>query len=239
MVGKTISHYKVIEKIGQGDAPQFVEVYPMKSNLWAAILLGLCLFFLSLPPVQAQNMLIQGGTLVDGTGKSPLQNADILVEGGIIRRVWSGDGVVQNLPPDTRVVDARGKFIIPGLIDSHVHYRDYMGELFLAFGVTTVFDLGNPIYWQTAAKKGLNEGKIRGPRFYFCGSVTLLRDGEDIRRGRPTVRSRSIVSIRGAEDAKQAVAALKEKTDCVKLNESMTEEIFVPIAREAFPDGET
>ena len=209
----------------------------MKSKLWAAVLWGLCLFFLNLLPVQAQNMLIQGGTLVDGTGKSPLQNANILVEEGMIGRVWSGDGVVQNLPPDTRVVEARGKFIIPGLIDSHVHYRDYMGELFLAFGVTTVLDLGNPIYWQTAVKKGLNEGKIRGPRFYFCGSVTLLRNGEDNRRGRPTVRSRSIVSMRGPEDAKQTVAVLKEKTDCVKLNESMPEEIFAPIAREAQAAG--
>ena len=195
-----------------------------------------CLLILSLP-ASARNLLIRGGTLIDGTGKAPIQDARIFVEGNVIRRIWTGDGATPNLPPDTQVVDARGKFIIPGLIDSHVHYREYMGELFLAYGVTTVYDLGNPFYWQTAAKKGLNEGKIRGPRFYFCGGITILRAGGDAGGREPAVRARDVVELKGPEEAQRTVATLKEKTDCVKLTENEKGDLFTPIAREARAAG--
>ena len=136
----------------------------------------LCFFVaiaIGLRDATAANLLIQGATLIDGTGKAPLADARILIEGNLIRRIWSGADAAPSLPSGTQVVDARGKFVIPGLIDSHVHYRPYMGEMFLAHGVTAVYDLGNPLAWQTAVKKGLNSAKIRGPRFYFCSGITI------------------------------------------------------------------
>ncbi len=190
-----------------------------------------CLLILAGPAAHARNLLIQGGTLISGTGQPPLRDARILVEGNIIRRIWTGDAPPQSLPPDTQVVNAQGKFIIPGLIDSHVHYREYMGELFLSYGVTTVYDLGNPVHWQTAIKKGLNEGKIRGPRFYFCGGIAFSERGGE--GSAPTVRERDLAAMRGPEDAARAVAVLKEKSDCVKLSENQKGDLFTPIAREA------
>jgi hypothetical protein len=165
-----------------------------------------------------------------------VQNASILVEGNLIRRIWTGDAPPQSLPPDTQVVDAQGKFILPGLIDSHVHYREYMGEMFLAYGVTAVYDLGNPVPWLTAVKKGLNEGKIRGPRFYFCGGVDVVEEGQG-GGGGPTVRSRQAAPMRGPQDARQAITLLRYQADCVKLTEFMQEDIFSPIAREARAAG--
>src|SRR5260370_32712803 len=99
-------------------------------------LLAVCLFESCIPGLSAANLLIQGGTLIDGTGKAPMTNASILVVGNTISKVWTGDRA-ENVPPGTQVLDARGKFVIPGLIDSHTHYNWYMGELFLAHGVTT------------------------------------------------------------------------------------------------------
>ena len=84
---------------------------------------------------RAASLLLRGATLIDGTGKPPVSNANVLIEGNHITRVWSGD--TGNLPAGTATLDLRGKYVIPGLIDSHVHYRPYMGELFLAYGVTT------------------------------------------------------------------------------------------------------
>ena len=200
-------------------------------GLMASLLLGL-------PEANATTLLIQGATLIDGTGKTPLADARILIEGNVIRRIWSGAEAAPSLPPGTQVVDARGKFVIPGLIDSHVHYRPYMGEMFLAHGVTAVYDLGNPLAWQTAVKKGLNSGKIRGPRFYFCSGITIGNEADEDTSG-GALASRNLATMKTPADAKQAIAALKGKTDCVKLTEDVKGDFFTAIAREAHAAGMT
>jgi hypothetical protein len=193
---------------------------------------------LALPDAHAGNLLIQGATLIDGTGKPPIVDARILIEGNVIRRIWRGAEAAPSLPPGTQVVDARGKFVIPGLIDSHVHYRPYMGEMFLAHGVTAVFDLGNPLAWQAAVKKGLNSGKIRGPRFYFCSGITIGNEADGDASG-GALAGRNLADMKTPADVKQAIAALKGKTDCVKLNEDIKEDFFTAIAREAHAAGMT
>src|SRR5437773_6047022 len=210
----------------------------MKTRISSMCLSVIATLLLAVPDANATNLLIQGATLIDGTGKPPIVDARILIEGNVIRKIWNGTEAAPNMPPGTQVVDARGKFVIPGLIDSHVHYRPYMGEMFLAHGVTTVFDLGNPLAWQTAVKKGLNSGKIRGPRFYFCSGITIGNepDGEEQRGARA---GRKLATMKTPADARQAIAALKGKTDCVKLNEDTRGDFFTAIAREAHAAGMT
>ena len=106
--------------------------------------------FACIPKLYAQSLLVRGGTLIDGTGRAGIQDAEILIRDGIIEEIRSGGPM--ETTPGVEVIEARGKFIIPGLIDSHVHYGDTYAELFLAHGVTTVFDLGNPYQWQLAIK---------------------------------------------------------------------------------------
>jgi adenine deaminase len=106
------------------------------SHALSHIVLLLC----GLTSANAQTLLVRGGTLIDGTGGPPVPNARILIQDGIIKQVGSSDASVP-APAGVQVVDASGKFF-SGLIDSHVHYAWYEGELFLAHGVTSVFDLG-------------------------------------------------------------------------------------------------
>ncbi len=61
-----------------------------------------------------------GGTLIDGTGGAPRADAVILVQGERIAAVGSRDEIP--IPPEARVVDASGKWIVPGLIDAHIHF---------------------------------------------------------------------------------------------------------------------
>ncbi len=61
--------------------------------------------------------LIKGGTLIDGTGTAPVKDVDVLIEGSIIKSV----GKNVEAPANAEVIDARGKTIMPGLIDSHIH----------------------------------------------------------------------------------------------------------------------
>src|ERR1700687_3413520 len=173
-----------------------------------APLLGACLFTFGVPVASASNLLIQGGTLIDGTGKAPVANANILIVDNTISRVWSG-GVDQNVPPGTQVLDVRGKFVIPGLIDSHTHYNWYMGELFLAHGVTAIYDFSTgQLDWQNAVQKGLNSGKLRGPLYYHCTTLGG-GGGDEPRPGIIPVPTRIGFSLKTPGDAKDAVAWVK------------------------------
>jgi imidazolonepropionase-like amidohydrolase len=189
--------------------------------------------FTCVSSLHAQSMLIRGGTLIDGTGRAAVQDAQILIRDGMIAEVRAGGAM--EAPPGADVVEARGKFIIPGLIDSHVHYGDTYGPLFLSHGVTTVFDLGNPYQWQLAIKKGLNSGRIFGPRFFFCGETGLPEDGTE---QQPAVQRRGLDTIKKPEDAAAILKRLKESgVDCIKLNENFSGELFSSIAQAAHASG--
>lgn len=126
-------------------------------------------------PGSAEITVIIGGTLIDGTGRPPRKEAEILIEGKRIKSI--GEVGKTAYPPDARVIKATGKFILPGLFDSHVHYRDWVGELFLAHGVTSVIDMGNPIDWVLAQRDAIAKGKMAGPRIFVSGDALHQRFG--------------------------------------------------------------
>ena len=66
--------------------------------------------------------IIEGGTLIDGTGRPPEEGVSILVEGGVIKEI----GTKVPRPSDAEVIEASGKTVMPGLMDMHVH----LGSLF-------------------------------------------------------------------------------------------------------------
>jgi len=67
----------------------------------------------------AAPLVIVGGTVIDGTGRPPLPDGVLVIRDGKFVSVTSaGTG---GLPADARRIDAAGKWIIPGLIDMHVH----------------------------------------------------------------------------------------------------------------------
>ena len=80
------------------------------------------IFLLHSASVWAQDVTaIVSGTLIDGTGSSPQQNTIIVIRGNRIESIRT-DGKVPN---GARVIDATDKFIVPGLWDKHLHYKDW------------------------------------------------------------------------------------------------------------------
>lgn len=132
----------------------------------SAVLAGLILAFSQFlaPQLSAQITVIEGGTLIDGTGRAPVQDAVVVINGDRIADV-SQKGKIQ-YPPGSKVIQAGGKFILPGLFDLHVHYYGWMGPLFLRYGVTSILDY-NLDEWSLAQKEGIDKGQIVGPRFFF------------------------------------------------------------------------
>src|SRR5690606_36419886 len=85
-------------------------------------------------------VVVRGGTLIDIHNGSLMENTDIVINGDRIESITRGPGAV---PSGATVLDAKGKYIIPGMLDLHVHYYDWSGPLYLNHGVTTVGSLGD------------------------------------------------------------------------------------------------
>lgn len=126
------------------------------------------------PARPASRMLaIVGATLVDVTGKSNINDAVVIIEGGKIKAVGARAKV--RLPRGAEVIDARGKYLIPGLIDTHTHSAydgkdSWLSERFLSNGITTVLDTGSlpPVY---EFKRRIASGELQGPRTLVCGPM--------------------------------------------------------------------
>jgi tetratricopeptide (TPR) repeat protein len=107
--------------------------------------------------------------------EEPLRNRTVLVEGG--RITWIGPADEAALPQDATTIDGKGLFLMPGLIDLHVHVPDTtVFPLFLAHGVTSVQHLNagpSSLGWA----ERLAAGALQGPRLFPCeGPVSGLRD---------------------------------------------------------------
>src|SRR6201981_584955 len=77
----------------------------------------------------ATRLLIKNGTLIDGSGGEPVPNKLLVVEGSRITLVGDTNGSMRPETPDDSVIDAAGKFILPGLIDAHCHISLHQGAL--------------------------------------------------------------------------------------------------------------
>ena len=112
-------------------------------------------------------LVIQGGTVIDGTGAAPMADAVIVIENGRIRQISAGGEV----PAGAQIIDAGGKYVIPGLIDSHVHYdMPWLHRLYLANGVTSVRDLGGSIDRLQTLQQEIAAGNILAPRMFISGT---------------------------------------------------------------------
>ncbi len=142
-----------------------------KSSL---LLLVICVFC-ELALTQGR-VAIVGGTVLNVRDGSLLPGAIIVIEDDRIVSVSSGG----QPPAGASLVDARGKYILPGLIDLHVHYRDWAPELYLNHGVTSVVDLGRATDWIQTQRAGIANGTIPGPRLFIAARIEGEREPRDV-----------------------------------------------------------
>lgn len=93
-----------------------------ESPRWAAVLLLLTIFWgVSLARAQAPAALvIEGGTLIDGNGGTPVKDAVVVIEGNKITKVSQKGQAAY--PANAWVIKADGKYVLPGLFDSRNSY---------------------------------------------------------------------------------------------------------------------
>lgn len=173
-------------------------------------------------PRSDQETVLLGGTVIDGNGGVPIQDAVVLLKGNRIKSVGSKHQV--KYPKSARIIDTTGKYILPGLIDIHIHYNDWMGELFLAHGVTTVKDVGNYVEWISLVSAEVAQGRVRGPRIFYAGN------GLDT----PPPKRDHFIGLESPQMARRAVQLLHERgAVALKIREKVTVDILRAITEEA------
>src|SRR5687767_8021971 len=143
----------------------------MKQLVPIVCLAGLILQGATSAQSSAPPLVIQHATVIDATGAAPRRDASILIVDGRIREI----GAIQ-VPKGAQVIDATGKFVIPGLADMHVHaiwpqWIDQFLPLFVANGVTTVRDMFGNLELAARLRKEIDSGTRLGPRFISPGPI--------------------------------------------------------------------
>ncbi len=139
-------------------------------------------------------LILRGVTVVDGTGAPPFGPADIVIEGGVIRRVVGvgspiapiAVGSRPRLADGGREIALDGHYVLPGLIDMHGHIggdeqgvpAEYVYKLWLAHGITSVRDpgCGNGIDWCRSEMQRSERNAITAPRIFPYAFLGLGRD---------------------------------------------------------------
>ena len=153
--------------------PRWRRVVRHSTNRWLGFFLAVsCLLVPGRLPAQAQQpaVVIEGGTLIDGNGGAPVRDAVVVIQGNRITAV-SRKGQTQ-YPPNAQVINADGKFILPGLWDAQISYNWYFGEVMLQYGITATVDVGNSSEVAVPHRDAVIHGKVRGPRPFT--SITRL-----------------------------------------------------------------
>jgi len=184
---------------------------------------------LALAPVKAQAQLaFTHVTVIDVEAGKALPGMTVVVKGGRISAVSEQAPV-----PGTRVIDATGKFVIPGLWDMHVHAAfPGMGAQFLpllvANGVTGVREMFSRMDWLNAARERIAQGTFPGP--------TIIGSGH-ILDGTPPIWPGS-VGVSDAASARRAVDSLaKAGADFIKVYSRLSPEAYFAAGREAKAKG--
>jgi hypothetical protein len=176
--------------------------------------------------LDAAPLVLSGVTVIDATGAAPRPHMAVVIDKGRIADLGKVGTVVA--PERARVLDASGKFLIPGFWDMHVHWYDEQSlSLFTVNGVTGVRVMfGFPLHldWQ----RKLAEGKLVGPRLVIAGPVV---------DGAPPVWPDSIRASNESE-GRQAVQSIRRTGyDLVKVYHLLSRSAYFGIADEAKRQG--
>ncbi len=140
----------------------------LKTNCGAehsiALLIGMVIFSGCARAQEPSALVVEGGTLIDGNGGAPVRDSVVVIQGNKIVRVGlKGQG---SYPANARVINASGKYVLPGLIEGQSSYNWFFGEAMLNHGVTSTIDVGTAGGIAVPHRDSVLLGKVLGPRSY-------------------------------------------------------------------------
>jgi imidazolonepropionase-like amidohydrolase len=190
----------------------------------------LLLLLMALParpsPQAPRPLVFTHVTVIDMTGAPPSLDLTVVITGNRITELGKSGAV--HAPEGAQVVDATGKFMIPGLWDMHVHWlhKDYV-PLFVANGVTGIRIMwGSPFHHQW--RHEIEQGALLGPRMAIASAIV---------DGPKPIWPGSLAVGSDAEGRQAVIRSKQEGADFIKVYSRLPREAYFAIADEAKKQG--
>ena len=192
------------------------------------VVVSLVCVLLSACAKRGEALAITHVTVIDGTGGPAQPDMTVLIERGRIAAVTPSSSA--NISWRTPILGARGKYLIPGLADMHVHLtaagepggsHEFMIPLLLANGITSVRDMGGYLESLLPLRKEIEAGTRLGPRIYLAGPYL---DGE------PPSFQPSLVVTNATQAAQDVHDLLRRGVDFIKVQSMLPRDVYFAIA---------
>lgn len=192
------------------------------------------LLFTGLMPIRSgaqtapRPLVLKHATVIDATGAPPRADMTVVIIGDRITALGRSGKV--RIPKGAKVVNAGGKFLIPGLWDMHAHsgsYEKMKGSLpsLVAHGITGVRDMGSPLEDVLRLRREVSEGKLLGPRMVVAGPLL---------QGPLPFQLPFMTSVTSRAEASRAVVGLKGRgVDFIKVHDALPRDLYLAVADEA------
>lgn len=176
--------------------------------------------------VQSSPIVFRHVTVIDVTGDPPESDMTVIVTGNLISAIGKAGKV--RVPENAQVIDAAGKFLIPGLWDMHVHLSETKTPLplFIANGVLGVRHMGGNLKQVYEWREAVRQGKLLAPRIIACGSVV---DGQ--------TEEETIGAMTPAEGRQAVLLNKRQGADFIKVYDGVSREAYFALVEEARRQG--
>lgn len=160
-------------------------------------------------------ILIVNANVIDGVSAEPIRGAHVLIRNGRIEKIAPGKA---EAPAGATVMDLQGRWLLPGLIDGHVHITDQRAaRLALASGVTTARSMGVSHFLDVGLRDLHRAGEGSIPDFIAAGYHVRPNVAAELALQRPDLRE-LLSNLRGEENIRRVVRAMAErKVDVIKI----------------------
>src|SRR6266446_5786484 len=228
-----------------------------RSNLWLLCVASLTTFLLAsvvraYPVTRANDILVLTNvTVIDGNGGRPMPNMAVVISGERIADMFAIGK--KRLPAGATVMNLRGYYLIPGLIDSHYHFmlgmrnketEDALHRFAFLGGITTVRDMAGDAIALAELARTAADGSVQCPRVYFsalmAGPTHLLGDRrvDQISHGQHRGEAPWARAITPETDIAKAVSEAKATgATGIKIYTDLAPEIVAKITAEAHRQG--
>ena len=217
-----------------GEARRFVRRSSLAHALVLLAALALATRQIDAQPVVRRDpgIAITNVSVVDVERGRTLGGQTVLVRDGRIVEVGTAASV--RAPPDARVIDGRGRWLIPGLWDMHVPTTGPQSErllpVYLAYGVTGVRDMGADLDVLRRERARIRAGESRGPRIVMAGPIL---DGP-LGAPMPVSHRRWRIEVTDQERARRVVDSIaRAGADFIKVHERLAPDAYYAIAAAA------